>query len=127
MGNDGATARSVAMAFRQGHCHVLIRQAVKPVPTQTALPCGMGRQQDLLDLGQSVVEGRVETGHLWQIGLLPQQDLTASSANGWCRGQRNVALGSARTFASRRTGMKYLLPPWTIRWATAPIRRPSSR
>ena len=93
MGNDGAPARGVAMAFGQGHCHVLIRQAVKPVPTQTALPCGIGQRQDLLDLGQSVVEGRVEAGHLWQIWLLPQQDLHGFERE-WLvqRGQRNVAL-----------------------------------
>ena len=63
------------MALGQGGGHVFVGQAVEAVAAQPAFPGRMRQGQQLLDLGQRVVEGGVEAGHLHQFGPLAQQDV----------------------------------------------------
>lgn len=66
---------------------------MKTVPPQAPLPGIVRQRQDLLDIGDGVMETGVETGDLRQVRKLPQQDLDGIQRKGLVQwGQWDIAL-----------------------------------
>lgn len=66
---------------------------MEAVASQTALPCFVGKRQNLLYLGKRVMKARVEAGDLGHLRQVLQQDLDGFKRKGLMqRGKRDVTL-----------------------------------